>query len=80
MDSRPSNAPADVVSPRWGSRGTELGRPEIPGLRCAPTWAIESRPVGAEETSNAADRLSEPRRGGTHLATVRTPWDLGRAS
>ena len=55
VDLRPSNARAEVVSPRWGSRGTELGRPEIPGLRCAPTWAIESRPVGAEETSHAAD-------------------------
>ena len=32
--------------------GTALS---IPGLRCAPTWAIESRPVGAEETSHAAD-------------------------
>jgi hypothetical protein len=36
VDRRSSNARADVVSPRWGSGGTELVvGPEIPGLRCA---------------------------------------------
>jgi hypothetical protein len=39
----------------WGSCLAPLGlrrerngrRPRIPGLRCAPTWALESRPFGA---------------------------------
>jgi hypothetical protein len=26
-----------------------MGGPGIPGLRCAPTWALESRPFGAKE-------------------------------
>ncbi len=30
----------------WGTIDWAL---EIPGLRCAPTWAIESRPVGAQD-------------------------------
>jgi hypothetical protein len=26
-----------------------MGSPEIPGLRCASTWALESRPCGAQD-------------------------------
>src|SRR5580704_7086542 len=32
------------VGPLWER---ELGDPKIPGLRFAPTWALESRPFGA---------------------------------
>jgi hypothetical protein len=41
---RPSHGRAKAVSPRWGSGRTELVRPEIPGRRCAPTWAINVSP------------------------------------
>src|SRR5580692_10396061 len=43
----------NVVSPRWGSASKLVGSLRIPGLRCAPTWAIESRPVGAEDQRGA---------------------------
>jgi len=47
--------------PEWGS-GARFGGLEIPGLRCAPTRAIESRPVGARTDAKARWRLGLVRR------------------
>src|ERR1700734_3610842 len=47
----------DPSSAREEGRREKGGRPGIPGLRCAPTWAIGSQPVGPQHDSGPFPRF-----------------------
>ena len=47
-----------IVSPRWGCALVNEATIRDPGLRFAPTWALESRPFGAQENCSLSLSLS----------------------
>jgi hypothetical protein len=59
------------VSPRWGSGSARVLGLRIPGLRCASTWALESRPFRAYWDGTRTGRDST----GTGLGWDGHRWD-----